>query len=202
MAKTKSVSLHIEHLVYFIRGQRIMLDSDLATVYGVPTKVLNQAVKRNIDRFPKDFMFELNFKEWELIKTQRDDFDLRSQFVTSNVKSQNVTSNIEQNLKSQSTTSKRGGRRTLPFVFTEHGAVMLASTLNSPQAIAASIQIVKVFVKLREILSTHKQLAKKLEELEGKYDKQFKEVFDALRELMTPHNAEKERLMLKKGVKE
>jgi hypothetical protein len=189
MAKTKSVSLHLEHLVYFIRGQRVMLDSDLATVYGVPTKVLNQAVKRNIDRFPTEFMFELKLKEWEFIKEQREDIDLRSQSVTSN-------------LKLQSATSKRGGRRTLPYAFTEHGVVMLASVLNSPKAIAASIQVVKVFVKLREILSIHKQLAKKLEELEGKYDKQFKEVFDVLRELMTPYNAEKEKLMLKKGVKE
>lgn len=193
MAKTKSVTLPIEHMVYIFRGQRIMLDSDLALVYGVSTKRLNEQVKRNINRFPEDFMFQLTEEEWELINSQKGDTDLRSQFATSNTKD---------SLKSQSATSKRGGRRTLPYAFTEHGAVMLASVLNSKQAIAASIQVVKVFVKLREILLTHKQLAKKLEELESKYDKQFKEVFDALRELMRPYNAEKERLMLKKGVKE
>lgn len=182
MAKTKSVSLHIEHLVYFIRGQRIMLDSDLAQVYGVSTKRLNEQVKRNIDRFPEDFMFQLTEKEWKIINLQNTDIDSRSQFATSKAKD---------SLKSQIATSKRGGRRTLPYAFTEHGAVMLASVLNSPQAIAASIQVVKVFVKLREILSTHKQLSKKLEELENKYDGQFKEVFSILRELMNPKNKDK-----------
>ena len=182
MKKTSSVSLPIEHMIYIIRSQRVMLDSDLAYIYGVQTKRLNEQVRRNINRFPIEFMFQLTEKEWEFIKSQNSSLDL---------KSQNATSKAKESLKSQSATSKRGGRRTLPYVFTEHGAVMLASVLNSKQAIAASIQVVKVFVKLRELLLTHKQLAKKLEELESKYDGQFKEVFSILRELMNPKNKDK-----------
>lgn len=161
-----------------------MLDSDLALIYGVDTKRLNEQVKRNIARFPEDFMFQLTQKESE---------SLRSQIATSKKGT---------NLKSQNATSKRGGRRTLPYVFTEHGAVMLASILNSPQAIEASIKVVKVFVRLREILSTHKELAKKIEELEQKYDSKFAEVFTALKELMGSHIEKKEKLILRKGIKE
>jgi len=192
MKKTSSVSLPIEQMIYIIRGQRVMLDSDLAFIYGVQTKRLNEQVRRNISRFPIEFMFQLTKKEWEFIKSQNSSL---------NLKSQNATS-TKSNLKSQNATSSWGGRRTLPYAFTEHGAVMLASVLNSPQAIAASIQVVKVFIRLREILLTHKQLAKKLEELERKYDSQFCEVFAVLREIMTPYNSEKEKLMLKKGIKE
>ena len=125
--------------------------------------------------------------------TQKESESLRSQIATSKKGT---------NLKSQNATSKRGGRRTLPYVFTEHGAVMLASILNSPQAIEASIKVVKVFVRLREILSTHKELAKKIEELEQKYDSKFAEVFTALKELMGSHIEKKEKLILRKGIKE
>lgn len=118
------------------------------------------------------------------------------------MKSQIATSKTESHLESQNATSKRGGRRTLPYVFTEHGVIMLASVLNSPQAIATSIQVVKVFIKLREILATHKQLAEQLKELETKYDSQFKEVFGALRELMDAPKEKVNRLILKKGVRE
>jgi len=176
--------IYIEDLVHLVRGQKVMLDSDLALIYGVDTKRLNEQVKRNIGRFPKDFMFQLTQNEIE---------SLRSQIATSNKKA---------NLKSRNATSKRGGRRTLPYVFTEHGAVMLASVLNSPQAIEASMKVVKVFVRLREILSTHKELAKKIEELEQKYDSKFGEVFTALKELMGSHIEKKERLILRKGIKE
>jgi len=134
-----------------------MLDSDLAEIYGVETKVLNQAVKRNRDRFPEDFMFQLTNEEAEA---------LRSQFVTSK--------------------KGRGGRRYAPYAFTEHGAVMLASVLNSTVAVHASIQVVRAFVRLREMLAAHKELARKLEELEKKYDKQFAVVFEAIRQLMEP----------------
>lgn len=118
------------------------------------------------------------------------------------MKSQIATSKESGHLKSQFATSKRGGRRSLPYVFTEHGAVMLASVLNSPQAIDASIKVVKVFVRLRDILSTHKELAKKIGELENKYDSKFAEVFTALKELMGDHIERKEKLILRKGIKE
>jgi len=127
----------IEDKIFIVRGQRVMLDSDLAEVYQVATKVLNQSVKRNVHRFPQDFMFQLTEAEADA---------LRSQIVTSN--------------------AKRGGRRYLPYVFTEHGAVMLASVLNSPTAVEASIVVVRAFVKMRAMLALHQDLADRVEELE------------------------------------
>ena len=134
-----------------------MLDSDLAEVYGVGTKALNQAVGRNRERFPSDFLLRLTSEEAD---------SLRSQIVTSKV--------------------GRGGRRYLPYVFTEHGAVMLASVLNSAAAVAASIQVVRAFVRLRTILATHKDLARKLDALEQKCDRRFKVVFETIREMLPP----------------
>jgi hypothetical protein len=147
----------IERLILLIRGQKVMLDSALAELYGVETKVLNRAVKRNRERFPADFMFRLTFREVTA---------LRCQFGTSNI--------------------GRGGRRYLPYVFTEHGAIMAANVLNTPRAIEASVYVVRAFVRLRELIASNKDLAKKLAALEQKYDAQFKVVFDAIRELMTP----------------
>lgn len=184
MSKVVVEHNNIENQVYFVRGEKVMLDNDLAVLYGVETKRLNEQVKRNSERFPIDFMFQLTEKECETLKSQI------------------ATSKTESHLESQNATSKRGGRRTLPYVFTEHGVIMLASVLNSPQAIATSIQVVKVFIKLREILATHKQLAEQLKELETKYDSQFKEVFGALRELMDAPKEKVDRLILKKGVRE
>jgi len=134
-----------------------MLDSDLAELYDVTTKRLNEQVKRNRDRFPTDFMFQLNPEE-----SRR----LRSQIATSKI--------------------GRGGRRYQPYVFTEHGALMLASVLNSEAAIRASIQIVRTFIRLRELLATHRELARKLEQMEKKYDAQFKAIFDVIEQLMEP----------------
>jgi phage regulator Rha-like protein len=168
MLKNEIAHMNIDYLIYFLRGERVMLDSDLAVIYGVETKVLNQAVKRNLDRFPEDFMFRLTQKEWDLLRSQI------------------VTSKENESLQPQNETSKRGGRRTLPYVFTEHGAMMLASVLNSTVAVEASIQVVRTFIKLRKILETHKDLERKLKEMERKYDKQFKIVFDAIRQLMMP----------------
>ncbi len=146
----------IEKRILLIRGQKVMLDAHLAEMYGVETKILKRAVRRNIDRFPEDFMFELTQEEYE---------SLRSQFGT----------------------LKRGEHvKYLPFAFTEQGVAMLSSALHSKQAIAVNIEIMRAFVRLREILSTHKDLARKLEELEKKFDNQFRVVFDALRQLMTP----------------
>ncbi|MCX6761741.1 MAG: ORF6N domain-containing protein [Candidatus Moranbacteria bacterium] len=153
--------------IYFIRGEKVMFSSDLATLYGVEMRALNQAVRRNIERFPEDFAFELNKKEFEIWK---------SQIVTSNPKNKN--------LKSQFVISSWGGHRKPPLVFTEQGVAMLSAVLKSKRAVAVSIQIVRTFVKLREILSTHKQLREKVELMEDKYDKSFKVVFQMIARLM------------------
>lgn len=148
----------IEKRILFFRGHKVMLDSDLAALYEVPTKVLNQAVKRNAGRFPSDFMFQL---------TPSEHASLRSQSVT-----------LE---------SGRGHhRKYLPHVFTEQGVAMLSSVLSSERAVRVNIEIMRAFVKLRRILSSHRELARKLEELEKKYDAQFREVFSAIRQLMEP----------------
>ncbi len=174
----------IQNLVYSVRGKKVMLDSDLGKIYGVTTSRLNEQVKRNQHRFPADFMFQLTKEEWD---------DLMSQ---------NAISNVEDDLMSQNAISNRGGRRKLPYAFTEHGALMLASVLNTAQAISASLQVVRVFVKIREIVSTNQDLSQKLTVLETKYDSQFKEVFDALRQLMSVSTTDAEHLILKKGIKE
>jgi hypothetical protein len=145
----------IEKAILLLRGHKVILDADLAELYGVTTARLNEQVKRNRERFPDDFMFRLTRPEFD---------NLMSQFATSS--------------------SRWGGRRKLPLVFTEHGAVMAANVLNSRVAVAASIQVVRAFVRLREILASHKDLARKLEELEKKYDKKFQVVFEAIRQLM------------------
>jgi hypothetical protein len=154
----------IENLIHQIRGEKVMLDVDLAELYQVETKKLVQAVKRNLDRFPEDFMFQLSNDEWQI---------LRSQFVTS---------------------SSWGGRRYPPYAFTEQGVAMLSGVLKSERAVRVNIEIMRVFVKLRRMLASHAELAKRLDALEAKYDKQFKVVFDAIRELMTPPEKEKRRI--------
>ena len=140
--------------IYLFRGVKVMLDRDLAELYGVETKVLNQAVKRSIDRFPLDFMFQLDKEEFEI---------LRSQFVT----------------------SSWGGVRYMPYAFTEYGILMLSSILNSENAIQVNIQIMRTFTKLRQMLSTHEDIKKKIESMEKKYDSKFRIVFDAIKELIT-----------------
>lgn len=157
----------VEQKILMIRGQKVMLDADLAALYGVETRVLNQAVRRNIQRFPDDFMFELSADENEA---------LRSQIVILK--------------KGRGQHSKY-----LPYAFTEQGVAMLSSVLNSDRAIEVNILIMRAFVKLREMISTHKDLAKKLEDLEKKYGSQFKMVFDAIRQLMAPPEPERKRAM-------
>ncbi len=142
--------------ILVIRGQKVMLDADLAALYAVETKVLNQSVRRNIERFPEDFMFQLTLAELE---------NLRSQTVTS---------------------SSWGGRRTRPFAFTEQGVAMLSTVLHSPRAIQVNIEIMRAFVRLRQMVASNAELARKLNTLERKYDGQFKIVFAAIRELTTP----------------
>jgi ORF6N domain len=171
----------IESRVLLIRGEKVLLDSDLAALYGVTTKALNQAVRRNPERFPADFMFQLRDDETAIL--------LKSQIVTSMVKNDIKSLGDNDILRSQSVTSKRiggGGRRYLPRAFTEQGVAMLSSVLRSPRAIAVNIEIMRAFVRLRQMISSHVELSRQLVSLEKKYDAQFKVVFDAIRELMTP----------------
>lgn len=158
----------IERKIYLIRGQKVMLDSDLAELYGVETKVLNQSVRRNIMRFPLDFRFQLTAEESEILRCQTGILELHDY------------------LRSQIVTSKtgRGGRRYQPYVFTEQGVAMLSSVLNSDRAVQVNITIMRAFVKLREMIASHKELTKRLDEMENNYDSQFKVVFDALRALV------------------
>ena len=157
---SRSLTIPIERIqnaILFIRGEKVLLDSDLADLYAVSTKVLNLAVKRNLARFPTDFMFQLTAKEAETLRFQ-----------------------------SETSKTKHGGRRYLPYVFTEQGVAMLSSVLKSERAVQVNIEIMRAFVNLRRLLSSQAELAHKLSELESKYDRQFRVVFDAIRELMTP----------------
>lgn len=149
------LSERIEQTILLIRGHRVMLDTDLAKLYGVPTKRLNEQVRRNIRRFPADFMFQLTAEEVDR---------LRSQFATSK--------------------AGPGGRRYRPFVFTEQGVAMLSSVLHSERAIQVNIAVMRAFVRLRAMIGSNKTLARRLNELEKKYDGQFRIVFEAIRELM------------------
>ena len=162
----------IQGSILLIRGQKVMLDRDLAEIYEVPTKALIQAMKRNADRFPSDFVFQLSAQEFE---------SLRSQIVTSK--------------------AGRGGRRYPPYAFTEHGAIMLASVLNSPRAVEASVFVVRAFVRLREYLASHAELARKLTELERKlvgHDSDIQSIVAAIRHLMAPPRKQARRIGFKR----
>ena len=155
----------IESKILFIRGQKVMLDADLAELYGVETRRLNEQVSRNAERFPLDFMFQLTAEEFA-------------------------------NLKSQFATSSWGGRRKLPYVFTEHGAIMAASVLNSQRAIEISVHVVRAFVHLRDLVSSNKELSAKLDQLERKvagHDRAIAELINAIRQLMAPSAPNKKR---------
>jgi hypothetical protein len=161
----------IEKKIILIRGHKVLLDSDLASLYDVETFNLNKAVKRNIDRFPEDFMFQLTREEAE---------SLRFQFGISKKEG-------------------RGGRRYLPYAFTEQGVAMLSSLLNSDRAVQVNIEIMRAFVQLRQMLSSNVELSRKLKTLENKYDAQFKIVFDAIRELMKPPEPKRKRIGFHRG---
>lgn len=154
---------HIQSQIIVIRDEKVILDRTLAELYGVETKQLKRAVRRNIHRFPSDFMFELTKEEFD---------DLRYQFGTSN----------------------RGGARYRPMAFTEQGVAMLSSVLNSNRAIKVNILIMRAFVRLRVLISSHKELFRKLEDMEKKYDEQFRVVFEAIRQLMTPPEPTKKKI--------
>lgn len=158
---------HISQAILVLRGQKVLLDTDLAVLYGIPTKRFNEQVKRNLNRFPSDFMFRLSEEEFD---------DLRSHFATSNKKP-----------------TQRGGRRYLPYVFTEHGAIMAATILNSPIATEVAVYVVRAFVQLRETLTSHKELTKRLDELESKierkiitHDEAIANILKTIRQLMAP----------------
>ena len=157
----------VEKTIHLVRGQRVMLDSDLAAIYSVTTKRLNERLRRNPNRFPPDFAFQLTREEF---------MNLRSQIATSS-------------LRSQSATSKHGGRRYRPWVFTEHGAIMLASVLDSDVAIEASVRVVRAFVRLREMVSANTELAAKFAQLERRldsHDEAIAQLFAAIRQLLAP----------------
>ena len=182
-AKNKSVELilveKIEPLILMFRDQKVLLDNDLAVLYGVPTKALNQAVKRNLQRFPDDFMFQLTAEETETMR------------------SRNVTaSDTPPSVRSHSVTASKRNVRYLPYAFTEHGAMMEATILNSPRAIEVSVFVVRAFVKMRQLVLTHKDLAVKLEQLERKvagHDDSIRSLVAAIRQLMQPTDSKPKR---------
>jgi hypothetical protein len=147
-----------------LRGQAVILDSDLAALYGVTVKRLNQQVTRNRERFPDDFCFQLTEAEWRSLRLQNE------------------------------TSKRRGGRRYMPFAFTEHGAIMAATVLNSPQAVQMSVAVVRAFVRLRRLALSVESLARKVAALENKYDASFSAVFDAIRDLMEPPDPPRKRI--------
>ena len=164
MAKPRTAVIPIERIasrIYLIRGEKVMLDSDLAELYGVKPIRLREQVKRNRERFPEDFMFQLNNKEVDIMVSQN------------------------------AIPSRQHLGGSLPYVFTQEGVAMLSSVLRSERAVQVNVAIMRTFVKLRELLATHKDLAQKLEALEKKYDRQFKVVFDAIRQLMRPEEPPK-----------
>jgi len=158
----------VEQAILFVRGEKVILDADLAELYGVTTTRLNEQIKRNQNRFPKDFAFRLTKQEFT---------NLMSQFATSS--------------------SRHGGRRKLPLVFTEHGALMAANVLNSKTAVQASVHVVRAFTRLRQMLASNVELSRKLGDLERKYDAQFKVVFDAIRQLMAPPETKRKQIGFK-----
>ena len=164
MTLKAKVASRIRQSIFFIRGQKVILDAHLAELYAVETRVLVQAVTRNLKRFPRDFMFQLSKREFE---------SLRSQIVISNV---------------------RGGRRSAPYAFTEQGVAMLSSVLHSKRAIAVNVEIMRTFVELRRLVSDHADLAQRISELEKRYDGQFQVVFDAIRTLITPREKPQRRI--------
>ena len=155
-------SIQIERQILLIRGEKVMLDTDLAALYQVETRALTQAVKRNIERFPEDFMFQLSKEEFD-------------------------------HLRSQTVTSSWGGRRYPPYAFTEQGVAMLSSVLRSTRAVQVNVEIMRAFVRLRRMLASNRKLEEQLNALEQKYDRQFKVVFDAIRQLMAPPEPAKKR---------
>jgi hypothetical protein len=165
---------NLASMVLVIRREKVLLDADLSVLYGVETKALNQAVKRNLDRFPEDFMFQLTLEEWER---------MRSQIVTSYAASNPM--------KSQSVTASRRKLTALPYAFTEQGVAMLSSVLRSQRAVEVNIAIMRTFVQLRRLMDSNRDLGRRIEAMEKRYDEQFSAVFDAIKQLIADDQAKK-----------
>lgn len=179
----------IQNRIYEIRGERVMLDKDLADLYEIEVKALNQAVKRNLKRFPKDFMFQLTKEEWESLRLQIETLETGD-----SLRSQIVTLKTRQNLRSQIVTSSWGGSRYLPFAFTEQGVAMLSGILKSDKAIAMNIAIMRAFVEIRRVLiqeSDVRQQLKQIKERIGEHDTQLNQLYDALENLLDENVAQK-----------
>ena len=165
---------NVARLIYLLRGEKVMLDADLAELYGVEARALNQAVARNRHRFPADFMFQLSAEEYERI---------RSQFVAASESNHPNSSRIVMSSR------KHRGRTYLPYAFTEQGVAMLSSVLRSPRAVAVNIAIMRTFVQLRRLMDSNRDLARKIEAMEEKYDEKFAVVFDAIKRLIADDQA-------------
>ena len=165
---------NLAKLVFMIRGEKVLLDADLADLYGVATKVLNQAVKRNLERFPADFMFQLTPQEWE---------GMRSQIVTAYPGNSTI--------RSQFVTTSRRNVGALPYAFTEQGVAMLSSVLRSQRAVEVNIAIMRTFVQLRRLMDSNRDLARRIDALEARYDEQFSQVFEAIKQLIAEDKTRK-----------
>jgi len=167
---------NLAQLVFLVRGEKVLLDADLAMLYGVETGALNRAVKRNIERFPADFMLQLSPDEWE---------DLKCQVGISSSPVSAPKTKKPGAIRSQIvTTSVHGGRRAIPYAFTEQGVAMLSSVLRSQRAVEVNIAIMRTFVQLRRLMDSNRDLARRIEAMETRYDEQFSQVFDAIKQLI------------------
>ena len=180
---------NLAKLVFLIRGEKVLLDTDLADLYGVEARALNQAVARNHTRFPDDFMFQLTTEEWtamrsQIVTTSSPKDDKSSQTVTSSRPVAGLTSQIVMS-------NSRGGRRTLPYAFTEQGVAMLSSVLRSQRAVEVNIAIMRTFVQLRRLMDSNRDLARRIEAMENRYDEQFSQVFDAIKQLIAEDRTRK-----------
>jgi ORF6N domain len=196
-AKPKSVPFanivpkpeNLASMVLAIRGEKVLLDTDLAELYGVEARALNQAVARNFSRFPGDFMFQLTAEEWEKVRSQT----VTSSTVKGSNSSQAVmSSKAIESLRSQTVISNgKGGRRYMPYAFTEQGIAMLSSVLRSQRAVEVNIAIMRTFVQLRRLMDSNRDLGRRIEAMEKRYDEQFSAVFDAIKQLIADDQAKK-----------
>ncbi len=201
MSESNEIVIHerITKAIYVIRGQKVLIDSELAEMYGVELKRLNEQVKRNLDRFPEDFMFQLSADEWENLKSQSvissDEDSLRSQNATLN----------DDSLRSQSVTLEKGRgkhRKYMPYVFTEQGVAMLSSVLNSPTAIQVNISIMRVFVKMRQWAANYEELVKKIDEMQetqGEHNEHIRNIYQIIEELVRPAITDRKPIGFKKS---
>ncbi len=179
---------NLAQLVFLVRGEKVLLDADLARLYGVETGALNRAVKRNIERFPADFMLQLTPQEWE---------DLKCQIGISSSPAEVAVAKKLGAVRAQLwTTSAHGGRRAVPYAFTEQGVAMLSSVLRSQRAVEVNIAIMRTFVQLRRLMDSNRDLARRIEAMETRYDEQFSQVFDAIKQLITEDKTRKTKLRI------